>query len=431
MSPQMSKATDVSNATETGTGRAAAVIVAAGSGVRAGGDVPKQYRLLAGTPVLTRTLTRFLSHPSISLVVPIISEADRSLYAMAASAFDGHPKLGAPVIGGATRQASVSAGLEACATIEPDIVLVHDGVRPFPSEALISRIMNALATADGAISGLPISDTLKHATDGEISGTVDRTGLWGAQTPQAFRYATLLEAHRAARAIPDREFTDDAALLEWRGKRVAMVPGEIDNIKITLPDDFTRAERILAAAAACPAMLPIIRTGIGYDVHAFESGDHIMLGGVRIPHTHGVDAHSDGDVALHAATDALLGAIADGDIGTHFPPSDPAWKGAASARFLTHAADLVRKRGGVISNLDITIVAEAPRVGAHREAMRRAIADAAGTEPARVSIKATTSEKLGFLGRREGLAAFAIATVAFPAVPPSATTCTTQDLKAR
>lgn len=398
------------------------MIVAAGSGVRAGGDVPKQYRLLAGTPVLTRTLARFLAHPDISLVIPVISEVDRQLYAMAAGAFDGHPKLGGPVIGGASRQASVSAGLEACAPIEPDVVLVHDGVRPFPSEMLISRIMAALATADGAISGLPISDTLKRATEGEISGTVDRTGLWGAQTPQAFRYAALLEAHRAARAIPDRDFTDDAALLEWRGKRVAMVAGEIDNIKITLPDDFTRAERILATAAVGPATLPIIRTGIGYDVHSFAAGDHVMLAGVRIPHTHGVDAHSDGDVALHAATDALLGAIADGDIGTHFPPSDPQWKGAASARFLAYAAGLVRERGGMISNLDITIVAEAPRVGVHREAMRRAIADAAGTEPARVSIKATTSERLGFLGRREGLAAFAVATVVLPATASPAVT---------
>ncbi len=418
----MSKATDVSETTETGIGRAAAVIVAAGSGVRAGGDVPKQYRLLAGTPVLTRTLARFLSHPGISLVIPVISESDRQLYALAASAFDGHPKLGEAVIGGASRQASVSAGLEACAPIEPEIVLVHDGVRPFPSQALISRIMAALATADGAISGLPVSDTLKRATGGEISGTVDRTGLWGAQTPQAFRYATLLEAHRAARAHPGRDFTDDAAILEWRGKRVAMVPGEVDNIKITLPEDFARAERILATVSGGPFARPVIRSGIGYDVHAFTTGDHVMLGGVRIPHAQGVDAHSDGDVALHAVTDALLGAIADGDIGTHFPPSDPAWKGAASARFLTHAAGLVRERGGVISNLDITIVAEAPRVGGHREAMRHAIADAAGTEPARVSIKATTSERLGFVGRREGLAAFAVATVIFPpATPPVAT----------
>lgn len=394
--------------------KTAAVIVAAGSGLRAGGEVPKQYRLLAGTPVLTRTLSLFLGHPGVDLVVPVISEADQALFAMAISAFDGHPKLAKPVIGGATRQASVCAGLEACASAEPKAVLVHDGVRPFPSQALISRIVGALANADGAIAGLPVSDTLKKTIGDRITGTVDRAGVWGAQTPQAFRFAPLLEAHRAARAIPGRDFTDDAAILEWHGKSVAIVPGEIDNIKITLPEDFARAERILGSASA-EARLPIIRTGIGYDVHAFTDGSHVVLGGVRIPHSHGVLAHSDGDVALHAATDALLGAIADGDIGTHFPPSDSRWKDAASAQFLAHAAGLVRERGGMISNLDITIVAEAPRVGAHREAMRRAIADAAGTDPNRVSIKATTSEKLGFLGRREGLAAFAIATVAFPA----------------
>lgn len=391
-------------------GKAAAIIVAAGSGTRAGGEIPKQYRLLQGTPVLTRTLRRFLDHPEISLVVPVIADVDRALYALAASAFDDHPKLGKPVTGGATRQASVSAGLEACAGIEPEAVLVHDGVRPFTSEALISRVIAALAGADGAIAGLPVSDTLKRTSDGRITGTVDRAGVWGAQTPQAFRYGPLLAAHRAARSVPDRDFTDDAALLEWQGRSVAMVPGELDNIKITLPEDFARAERILGAAR----LPPEIRTGIGYDVHAFTDGDHVMLGGVRIAHARGVLAHSDGDVALHAATDALLGAISDGDIGTHFPPSEPAWKDVASTRFLEHAASLVRKRGGVISSLDITIVAEAPRVGPHREAMQRSIAVAAGTEPGRVSIKATTSEKLGFLGRREGLAAFAIATIAFP-----------------
>ncbi len=391
--------------------KTAVIVVAAGSGVRAGGDVPKQYRLLAGSPVLTRTLARFLEHARIGLVVPVISAGDRSLYAMAASGFEGHLKLAPPVIGGATRQASVKAGLEACAAAGPDGVIVHDGVRPFVSDRLISTTIDALKHSEGAVAGLPVSDTLIRAADGQITGTVDRRGLFGAQTPQSFRFATLLAAHRKALVeAGDREFTDDASLLEWQGKAVGIVAGELDNIKITLPEDFKRAERILGSDSGRD-----VRTGLGYDVHAFKDGDHVMLGGVRIPHAKGVLAHSDGDVALHAATDALLGTIAGGDIGTHFPPSDPAWRGAASCQFLTHAAGLVRERGGVIGNIDITIVAEAPRVGAHRQAMQRAIADAAALEPSRISIKATTSEKLGFLGRREGLAAFAIATVSFAA----------------
>lgn len=389
---------------------AAAIIVAAGNGVRVGGEIPKQYRLLSGTPVLTRTLASFLDHPRIDRVVPVIAAADRPLYAVAASAFEGHVKLTEPVIGGISRQASVRAGLESLAAGETETVLVHDGVRPFASAALISATLDGLVDMDGAIAALPVSETLKRTVDGMVSGTVDRAGMFSAQTPQAFRFATLLGAHRMAATVLDRNFTDDAALLEWQGRSVAIVPGELDNIKITLPGDFSRAERILATPLRSD-----IRTGIGYDVHAFTEGDHVMLGGVRIPHSMGVLAHSDGDVALHAATDALLGALADGDIGTHFPPSDPAWRGASSDRFLTHAAGLVRRQGGAIANLDITIVAETPRVGAHREAMQRAIAEAAGLDAARVSIKATTSERLGFLGRREGLAAFAIATVAFPA----------------
>lgn len=400
--------------TVTTCNKTAVIVVAAGNGVRAGGDIPKQYRLLAGTPILTRTLARFLDHPRVAIVLPVISDIDRALYAVAASAFIGHAKLSDPVVGGATRQASVRAGLEAVARSEPDAVLIHDGVRPFPSHRLIAAMIDALAESEGAVPALAVSDTLIRAAEARIVGTVDRTGLYGAQTPQSFRYATLLAAHRAATSeLPGREFTDDASLLDWRGKAVTVVTGDADNIKITVPEDFIRAERIIGAPASTQ-----VRTGIGYDVHAFTDGNHVMLGGVRIPHLRGVLAHSDGDVALHAATDAVLGAIADGDIGTHFPPSDPAWRGASSDRFLAHAAKLARTRGAVITNLDITIVAEAPRIGPHREAMQLAIAHAASIDAARISIKATTSEKLGFLGRREGLAAFAIATLAFPATDP-------------
>jgi 2-C-methyl-D-erythritol 4-phosphate cytidylyltransferase/2-C-methyl-D-erythritol 2,4-cyclodiphosphate synthase len=386
------------------------VIVAAGRGVRAGGEIPKQFCLLAGTPVLTRTLALFLDHPQVDHVVAVIAEPDRDLYRMATSAIGSHPKLRPAAIGGETRQASVRAGLEASVPLEPGAVLVHDGVRPLAGARLVSATLAALAGDAGAIPALPVSDTLKRGAGGRISGTVDRAGLYGAQTPQAFRFADLLAAHRRAAAERRHDFTDDAALLEWQGQTVALVAGDPDNVKITAPDDFARAERILGSMAEAE-----FRTGIGYDVHAFGDGTKVMLGGVEVAHTHGIVAHSDGDLVLHAATDAVLGAIADGDIGAHFPPSDPAWRGASSDRFLAFAAERVRRLAGTIAHLDITVVAEAPPIGPYREAMRRAIAAAAGVEPARVSVKATSSERLGFTGRREGLAALAIATVRLPA----------------
>jgi 2-C-methyl-D-erythritol 4-phosphate cytidylyltransferase/2-C-methyl-D-erythritol 2,4-cyclodiphosphate synthase len=390
----------------TGEGTAA-LIVAAGRGVRAGGGLPKQYRVVGGEPVLRRTVRAFLAAPGIDLVAVVVHPDDSALAAMA---LDGlaSPRLAPFVMGAASRQASVGAGLEALAGARVARVLVHDGVRPFATAALIARVAAALASHDGAIAALPVVDTLKRGADGAIAGTIDRAGLYAAQTPQGFRFETLLAAHRAARQTGRDDFTDDASLLEWRGVPVALVPGEPDNMKLTTPDDFARAERLLAAAR------PLVRVGVGYDVHAFTDGDHVTLGGVRIGHGRGVLAHSDGDVALHAATDAVLGALGDGDIGTHFPPSDMRWKGASSDRFLAHAAALTRGRGGAIAHLDITIVCEAPRVGPHREAMRTAIAAAAGIAAEAVSIKATTSEKLGFTGRREGLAAMAVATVELP-----------------
>lgn len=386
-----------------------ALVVAAGRGVRIGGEVPKQYILLAGTPVLRRTLATLMQHPRVDHVAVIINDADRVLYAQCVAEWAGGTKLLPAIIGGATRQASVRAGLEAVAALSPAHVIIHDGVRPFAPPALFDSTLDALAASDGAIAALAVTDTLKRGTAGGVSGTLDRSGLFAAQTPQAFRFAPLLAAHRAAQTAKREDFTDDAALLEWQGRAVALVAGHGDNSKLTTPEDFARAAALLGGASTGET-----RTGIGYDVHQFTTGDHVMLAGVRIPHSHGVFAHSDGDVALHALTDAVLGAIGDGDIGTHFPPSDPAWRGASSDRFLAHAAGQVRARGGVIVNLDVTIVTEAPRVGPHREAMRTAVAAAAGISPDRVSLKATTSEKMGFIGRREGLAALAIATIRLP-----------------
>lgn len=383
-----------------------ALVVAAGRGARAGGGLPKQYRLLGGTPVLRRTLSTLMQHLRIDYVAVVIDAADRQLYLQSTDEWAGGAKLLPAITGGATRQASVRAGLEAIASLSPAAVVIHDGVRPFATPAMFASVLDALGQVDGAITAVAVTDTLKRGANGIIAGTVDRAGLHAAQTPQAFRFATLLAAHRAATAAARTDFTDDAMLLEWQQRTVALVAGNSENIKLTTREDFERAERMIAAAS--PA---VIRTGIGYDVHQFKPGDHVMLGGVRIPHSHGVLAHSDGDVALHALTDAILGTIGDGDIGTHFPPNEPQWREAPSNQFLAHACGRVRARGGAILSLDVTIVAEAPRVGPHRTAMKAAIAAAAGVDPEQVSIKATTSETLGFTGRREGLAAIAVATV--------------------
>jgi 2-C-methyl-D-erythritol 4-phosphate cytidylyltransferase/2-C-methyl-D-erythritol 2,4-cyclodiphosphate synthase len=386
-------------------GSIAAVIVAAGRGHRAGGDLPKQYRHLAGEPVIRPTLAAFLAHPQIAAVQPVIHPDDAKLFDAAAAGLRALP----PVHGGATRQASVRAGLEALDGSAPDIVLIHDAARPFLAGDLISRAIIAGKAHGAAVPAVAVADTVKKIDEQDmVTETLDRSRLRMVQTPQAFAFGLIVEAHRRAAAAGLEDFSDDAALAEWAGHRVNVFAGETANVKLTTDDDFTRAEIVRVAALAD------VRTGNGFDVHAFGDGDYVMLGGVRIPHTRGLTGHSDADVALHALVDAILGALADGDIGTHFPPSDPQWRGAASERFLAFACERVRARSGVIAHLDVTIVCEAPRVAPHRDVIRARIAAIAGIPVSRVAVKATTSEKLGFTGRSEGMVAMATATVRLP-----------------
>jgi 2-C-methyl-D-erythritol 4-phosphate cytidylyltransferase / 2-C-methyl-D-erythritol 2,4-cyclodiphosphate synthase len=384
----------------------AAVIVAAGRGERAGASVPKQYRLIAGEPMIRTTLRAFLRHSGVDLVQPVINPTDEETYKRAIGDLKN---LLPPVSGGATRQASVRAGLEALATRAPALVLIHDAARPFVSEALIDRAITAGRTTGAAVPGIAPADTVKAIDGGAmVTETFDRSRLRLVQTPQAFSFNAILDAHRRAAIAQQDSFTDDAALAEWAGHRVSVFVGESDNLKVTTNSDFARAELTQLG------VLPDVRTGNGFDVHAFADGDHVMLAGIRIAHSRGVTGHSDADVALHALVDAILGALAEGDIGTHFPPSDPQWKGAASERFLTFACERVRKRGGMIAHLDATIVCEAPRIAPHRDAMRTRIADIASISVERVAVKATTSEKLGFAGRGEGIFAMATATIRLP-----------------
>jgi 2-C-methyl-D-erythritol 4-phosphate cytidylyltransferase / 2-C-methyl-D-erythritol 2,4-cyclodiphosphate synthase len=389
-------------------GGVAAIVVAAGRGVRAGNGVPKQYREVRGAPVVRHALRLFVDHPQVTLVQPVIHRDDGASFAAAAAGL----KLRTPAFGGATRQISVRAGLEALENDQPDIVLVHDAARPFTSGALISRAI-AAGAGGAAIPGLVLTDTIKEVdAQGRVVATRDRNRLRTVQTPQAFLYRDLLAAHRRAGEAGRDDFTDDAALAEWAGMAVTVFDGEAGNMKLTTEEDFARV------AAADWQALTDIRTGIGYDVHCFVPGDHVWLGGVRIPWSQALSGHSDADVPLHAVVDAILGALADGDIGAHFPPGDPQWRGAPSERFLAFAADRVRRRGGRIAHLDITIVCEAPRIGPHRDAMRARIAEIAGIGIDRVAVKATTNEKLGFIGRQEGIAAMATATIRLPAGAP-------------
>ena len=386
-------------------GKVAAVVVAAGRGLRVGGDLPKQYRQILGEPVIRPSLATLAGHAAISAVQPVIHPDDASLYA---GATNGLTLL--PVVhGGASRQASVCAGLEALERHGPEFVLVHDAARPFASQALITRAIAAARTSGAAVPVIAVADTVKTVdAAGAVTGTIDRAHLRLVQTPQAFGFAALLDAHRRARAADRDDFTDDAALAEWAGLAVTTFEGEAGNVKLTTNDDFTRAE------AAKLAALSDVRTGFGFDVHQFGDGDHVTLGGVRIAHGRGLSGHSDADVVLHALVDAILGALSDGDIGVHFPPTDPQWRGASSDRFFAFAVDRLRKRGGRIAHLDVTIVCEVPRIGPHRDAMRAKIAEIAGIPVERVGVKATTSEKMGFTGRGEGMAAFANATVRLP-----------------
>jgi len=388
------------------TGGVAAVVVAAGRGHLAGSEVPKQYRTIAGEAVVRPTLRAFLAHSEIDAVQPVIHPDDAGLFGAATA---GLKDLLPPVAGGATRQASVRAGLEALRTAAPDIVLIHDAARPFLTGALISRAIAAANEHGATVPAIAVADTVKMIDEHEVViETLDRSRLRIVQTPQAFAFALIVDAHRRAAAAGREDFTDDAALAEWAGHRVTVFAGEAGNVKLTTNDDLARAEALRLATLAD------VRIGNGFDVHAFADGDHVMLGGVRIPHTRGVTGHSDADVALHALVDAILGALAEGDIGLHFPPSDPQWRGASSDRFLAFACERVRARSGMIAHLDVTVVCEAPRVTPYRDAMRARIAAIADIPLSRVAIKATTSEKLGFTGRGEGIVAMATATVRLP-----------------
>jgi 2-C-methyl-D-erythritol 4-phosphate cytidylyltransferase / 2-C-methyl-D-erythritol 2,4-cyclodiphosphate synthase len=378
-----------------------ALVVAAGRGTRAGGALPKQYRQLGGRAVLRWSLERFRSHPRIGAVRAVIHPDDRALYDDAALGLDLLP----PVHGGASRQESVRLGLESLTNIKPRTVLIHDAARPFIDDATITRTIEALAQAPGAIVALPVADTIKRGENGQVAGTVDRAGLWRAQTPQGFRFEDILAAHRAATGA---ELSDDAAVAERAGLFVALVPGSEMNTKLTSEDDLRRAALFAGAAAET-------RVGTGFDVHAFGPGDHVWLCGIKVPHTQALIGHSDADVALHALTDAILGAIGAADIGAHFPPSDPRWRGAASDKFLTHAISLLAARGGAVVHADVTIICERPKVGPHRAAMVARLAAILGVDPSRCSVKATTTEGLGFTGRGEGIAAQAVATVRLPA----------------
>ncbi|MCB8820733.1 bifunctional 2-C-methyl-D-erythritol 4-phosphate cytidylyltransferase/2-C-methyl-D-erythritol 2,4-cyclodiphosphate synthase [Microvirga rosea] len=392
----------------------AALIVAAGRGTRAGTGIPKQYRRLLGRSVLARTLEAFLVHPDVSYVVTVVHPDDGDLYGSAvAEIADPGERLLSPVGGGETRQASVFQGLKALERSRPDIVLIHDAARPFVDADLIDRSIRAAKQFEAAVPGIAVTDTIKTiGSDHTVVSTPERATLRAVQTPQAFRFEALLNAHRAADAAGLTTFTDDGAIAEWAGLSVHVFDGDARNIKLTHNADFAAAERRLNE----DPMSYVTRLGTGFDVHAFQDGDHVWLGGIRVPHDQGVLAHSDGDVILHALTDAILGALADGDIGTHFPPSDPRWSGASSDQFLAHAVGLVRQRDGMVDHLDATLLCERPRLGPYREAMRERIAEIAGLRLDQVSLKATTTEKLGFTGRSEGLAAQAAATIRLPEI---------------
>lgn len=389
----------------------AVIVVAAGKGERASADGssdPKQYRMVGGVPVLTRTIQAFLDIPYIERVLPVIHADHADCYAALGL---GDDRLMPPVVGGASRQASVLEGLKALAPLRPDLVLIQDAARPFAAPDVIGDVVVVLEQYDGALPGLPVTDTIKRTLDGRhVAATEDRSQLVAAQTPQGFRFGQIFSAHMRASTIR-RQFTDDAEIAEWAGLRVAMVMGDPNNIKITHPEDFARAERIIHGDQIMET-----RVGTGFDVHQFEPGDAVWLGGVRIPHRAKLKGHSDADVALHALTDAILGAIGEGDIGVHFPPSDMQWRGVASTVFLKHAGDLVAKARGRIVNLDVTIVCEAPRIAQHVPAMRGVIAETLGIAASRIAIKATTSETLGFTGREEGIVAMASASVEVPRV---------------
>ncbi|WP_244574461.1 bifunctional 2-C-methyl-D-erythritol 4-phosphate cytidylyltransferase/2-C-methyl-D-erythritol 2,4-cyclodiphosphate synthase [Cohaesibacter sp. ES.047] len=403
----------------------AAIIVAAGVGNRAkrsSDTVAKQYVRIAGKPVLCHTLIPFLESEDIDFVKVVIAEGDRSLYDCAIEPLlSDYPesllkaKLLPPVIGGDTRQSSVLNGLDGLADHKLDNVLIHDAARPFVTRQILRRCRSALQQHKACLVATPVTDTIKRVSqDGVIEATIDRSTLWAAQTPQGFHFDFILEAHRRAAQSVTAAFTDDAAVAEWAGQPVRIVEGSPSNTKLTNREDLDMAEQALSGIKPATQPLTDARMGTGYDVHAFEPGDGVIIGGISIPHDQKLKGHSDADVGLHAITDALLGAIADGDIGTHFPPSDPKWKGASSDLFLKDAMRRVADRNGKVSNIDLTIICEAPKIGPHRPAIRARIAQICDLDLERISVKATTSERLGFTGRKEGIAALASVCVRLP-----------------
>ncbi len=390
------------------------VIVAAGRGERAGSpeEGPKQYRAIGGRPVIAHTLEKFVTWPQTAKIVIVIHRDDEKLLRSALEMIaDSSGSSGVEIaFGGATRQQSVLAGVRQLEKTGVSHVMIHDAVRPFCDHDLLDRVAAALAAgAPAVLPAMPVTDTLKRAgSDALVTETVPRAGLYAAQTPQSFRLADILAAHEKAAAGNKTDFTDDAAIAEWAGLPVTVVAGSADNVKLTIKRDIAMADEKLSAG-----LLPDVRTGNGYDVHQLEPGDGVTLCGVFIPHDQTLKGHSDADVALHALTDALLATCGAGDIGDHFPPSDPQWRGAPSRIFIEHAARIVREHGGTIMNADVSLIAEAPKVGPHREAMRAKLSEFLGISLERCSVKATTNEQIGFVGRREGIAAIATATVVY------------------
>ena len=386
------------------THKVAALILAAGQGSRAGTDIPKQFRQIGGKAVLAHSVEAFARHPAVGEVFLVIGAGQQETV----RTMIGDDQVTALIEGADSRRGSVRAGLEAiAATGGADRVLIHDAARPFLSPSMIDQLLAALEQAPGAFPALPVADTLVKSTGNIAGDIVDRSGLYRVQTPQAFHFESIIRAHRAWDS--SREATDDAQMLREAGHDVLMVPGDERLEKLTYPQDFARAEAQLASCRTT-------RVGMGYDVHRLAADEELWLCGVQVPHDRGLAGHSDADVAIHAIVDAVLGALSEGDIGSHFPPSDPQWRGAASSRFLEYAANRVTERGGRLEHIDVTIICEAPKIGPHRDAMRHRISEILAISLERVSVKATTTERLGFAGRREGIAAQAVATISLPAL---------------
>jgi 2-C-methyl-D-erythritol 4-phosphate cytidylyltransferase / 2-C-methyl-D-erythritol 2,4-cyclodiphosphate synthase len=384
----------------------AAVIVAAGSGFRAGGEMPKQYQLIGGRPVIWWTCKAFLDHPGISHVQAVIGADHEKLFKTATAGLDIAP----PIVGGSSRQDSCRIGIAAC--VHHEKILIHDAARPFVSADLISQIIAGLDQSGGVIPGISVADTMKFAPGGLIEHTVNRQSLWSVQTPQGFHTQEILGAHVQAQTQKLEELTDDASVAEKFGIQVRIIAGQRENHKLTTASDIAMADRMLTSQSSLER--PDIRVGQGIDFHEFGNGDGVILCGIKIPHDKKLKGHSDADAAMHALTDAILGALGEGDIGMHFPPSAPQWKGVSSSIFLKKAIELLGARNGIIANVDITILSEAPRVGPHIAAMKALLSPLLHIAVGRIAIKATTTEKLGAIGRREGLAAFATATVRLP-----------------